>query len=71
MSVLFDLTLRAGVYLFVGALKTVWYGGKYIIGCKTEQAVISEQLQLITDKLDKLAKEEKKLGPDRRTRQSI
>ena len=80
MSALLGLAFEIAAYLFVGTLKMVWYGGKYIVygieKNKEDQraADLSEQLHLITDKLDKLAKEvhhEKKLTESLTLRRSI
>lgn len=80
MSALFGLAFEIAAYLFVGTLKMVWYGGKYLVygieKSKEEHRMsnLNGQLHLITDKLDKLTKEihhEKKLTESLTFRRSI
>jgi hypothetical protein len=83
MSALIGLFVEITAFLFVKSLKLVWYGGKWLlVGTqsieKTEDEkrteLISQELHLITNKLDQLTKEvytEKKLKESLTLRRSI
>lgn len=80
MSALIGLAFEIAAYLFVGTVKMVWYGGKYLVygPSKTEEekrsALLNEQLHLMNNKLDRLereVKEEKKLKDSITLRRSI
>ena len=83
MSALIGLFVEITAFLFVKSLKLVWYGGKWLlVGIqpieKTEDEkrteLISQELHLITNKLDQLTKEvhtEKKLKESLTFRRSI
>ena len=80
MSALIGLAFEIAAYLFVGTVKMVWYGGKYLVYGKEKSeeeirsAVLNEQLHLMNAKLDRLEKEvktEKKLKESITLRRSI
>jgi hypothetical protein len=68
MSALVGLFIEIAASLFVKSLKLTWYGGKWLLvgsqPIENRTELITQELHLITTKLDQLTKEirkEKKL----------